>query len=350
VPVTVGLGEGNTLIDYKVQRPAGRRRSVLDRLPIHARDTHTIVLPPRDEAGLNAVAAMRDFALNDLAASVGLSAEHVLGFLRRLRDETAFYVGAANLGRELRARGVAVCLPDPQDGPGDVLRFTGLVDAALALRTDTPPVSNDLDADGCDLVMVTGANSGGKSTFLRSVGVAVLLAQAGLVVPAQTFTLTPVRTVATHFKREEDASLTSGKLDEELARMSRVVEHLEPGGLVLFNESFASTYEHEGAQIARDVVLALTQRRVRVVFVTHMFELGRSMRELDSPSHRFLRTAIGPDGLPTFTLTPGDPLPRSNGVELYDRVFAERGTTAQNLPSHGDQGLESLPDAGTEGA
>ena len=68
--------------------------------------------------------------------------------------------------------------------------------------------------------MITGANQGGKSTFLRSVGVAQLMMQTGMFVAAQAFSADVRDHVFTHFKREEDAAMESGKLDEELARMS----------------------------------------------------------------------------------------------------------------------------------
>jgi DNA mismatch repair ATPase MutS len=53
----------------------------------------------------------------------------------------------------------------------------------------------------------------------------------------------------THYKREEDATMTSGKFDEELSRMSEIADEIRPRSLLLCNESFASTNEREGAEI-----------------------------------------------------------------------------------------------------
>ncbi|WP_240977948.1 hypothetical protein [Planctomonas sp. JC2975] len=97
--------------------------------------------------------------------------------------------------------------------------------------------------------MVTGANRGGKSTFLRSVGLAQLMMQAGMFVPARSLSATIVSGVFTHFKREEDTALASGKFDEELARMRDIVGQIQPRALILFNESFAATNEREGAEV-----------------------------------------------------------------------------------------------------
>lgn len=130
----------------------------------------------------------------------------------------------------------------------------GLYEPGLALRASRPVVGNDVDADLTRLMVVTVANQGGKSTFLRSLGLAQLLMQAGAVALAASYTATVRPGAFTHFKREEDASLTSGKFDERLSRMSEILDLLSPGCLVLLNESFSSTNEREGAQIGSAVI------------------------------------------------------------------------------------------------
>ncbi|MER8376745.1 hypothetical protein NKH19_22355 [Mesorhizobium sp. M1338] len=64
------------------------------------------------------------------------------------------------------------------------------------------------------MVVITGANQGGKSTFLRGVGLAQLMMQCGMFVPA-AFCGSVCDGVFTHYKRGEDATMKSGKLDEE---------------------------------------------------------------------------------------------------------------------------------------
>jgi hypothetical protein len=83
-------------------------------------------------------------------------------------------------------------------------------------------VDNDVQADGKDLVIITGANTGGKSTMLRSIGLAQVMMQCGMFVPATMFRAEICPRILTHYKREEDTTMKSGKFDEELARMSRL--------------------------------------------------------------------------------------------------------------------------------
>ena len=113
--------------------------------------------------------------------------------------------------------------------------------------------------------MITGANSGGKSTFLRSVGQAQLMMQAGMFVSAEALATEVRDGLLTHFKREEDATMESGKLDEELRRMNDVVARAAPNSMVLFNESFAATNEREGSEIARQITTALVDCGVKVI-------------------------------------------------------------------------------------
>jgi len=169
--------------------------------------------------------------------------------------------------------------------------------------------------------MITGANQGGKSTLLRSLGIAQLMMQAGMFVPANSFSADVCAAVFTHYKREEDEAMTSGKLDEELHRMSEIATHITPHCLVLCNESFASTNEREGSAIARQVVQAMVDERVKVLFVTHMFDLAHGFYRQGLGTALFLRAARACDGHRTFKLIEGEPLPTSYGEDSYQRVF-----------------------------
>jgi DNA mismatch repair ATPase MutS len=172
--------------------------------------------------------------------------------------------------------------------------------------------------------MVTGANQGGKSTFLRSAGLAQLMMQAGMFVAAESFAASVTAGVFTHFKREEDATMERGKLDEELERMSVIAGQIRPGALLLCNESFASTSEREGSQIAREVIRALTEAGIRVLFVTHLYDLAHGCYSRNDGTALFLRAQRRPDGTRTFRLLEGEPLPTSYGEDLHRQVFGYR--------------------------
>ncbi len=278
-------------------------------------------IPDRDDNGFKALGELKDRGVNLAANALAQSVDHILGFFRMVRCELAFYIGCVNLHQRLAALGGAVGFPVPLSGGTPSLIARGLYDACLALQVGDRVVGNDVDAAAKRLIMVTGANQGGKSTFLRSVGVAQLMMQAGMFSPAEEFRADVCRGVFTHFKREEDARMESGKLDEELRRMSDVVSWLAPGSLLLCNESFASTNEREGSEIARQIVGALLERGIKVVFVTHLFDLAHRFYTEQAPGALFLRAERRGDGSRTFRMSAGEPLPTSHGQDVYRHVF-----------------------------
>jgi DNA mismatch repair ATPase MutS len=178
-----------------------------------------------------------------------------------------------------------------------------------------------------DLFIITGANQGGKSTFWRSIGLAQLMMQSGMFVPAETFTANVCDGLFTHYKREEDTTMTSGKLDEELSRMSEIIGHITPNALLLFNESFAATNEREGSEIAGQINRALLEKSLKVFFVTHLYEFAHRFYTKHLENAIFLRAERKANGTRTFKITEGEPLKTSFGVDVYHKVFDQpKGT------------------------
>jgi DNA mismatch repair ATPase MutS len=240
-----------------------------------------------------------------------------------LRSELAFYVGCVNLQEKLARKGESICFPLPTATDVRRLSFRGLYDVCLALSVDRRVVGNEANADGQDLVIVTGANQGGKSTFLRSIGLALLMMRCGMFVGADFFRSSVYDGIFTHYKREEDAGMNSGKLDEELRRMSDIVDHVTSHSLVLFNESFAATNEREGSEIARQILLSLSDRGVKVVCVTHLYELARGLYQQNTGNILFLRADRQIDGTRSFIMMKGEPLETSFGEDLYEGIFGD---------------------------
>lgn len=117
--------------------------------------------------------------------------------------------------------------------------------------------------------------------------------------------------------------MTSGKLDEELARMDEIVDQLRPGALILFNEPFAATNEREGTEICRQVALALIESDIEVFFVTHLYAFVDAMRAAGRADAAFYRAERCADGTRTFRIVPGAPKPTVFGRDLYERVFGK---------------------------
>ena len=321
VLVSASLGVGNAGTGHVLRTPRPGRRGLAEVMGVGDRSVYTLTIIDRDEAGARALSELSGRGVNQVANALAQSAEHILGFFRLLRTELAFYIGALNAHERLAATGGPTCFPEPLPPAGAAFSAAGLYDPCLALTASTPVTGNDVSADGVSLVMITGANQGGKSTFLRSVGLAQLMMQSGMFAAAAALRASVCRGLFTHYKREEDVTMTSGKLDEELARMSDIAAHITPGSMLLCNESFASTNEREGSEIARQIIRAMRGAGIRVFFVTHLYDLARGCYAEPGPSRLFLRAERQPDGRRTFRLAVGEPLPTSHGQDVYADIF-----------------------------
>ena len=325
VLVSASLGEGNAGTNYVLRQANGKGPNWLQRILGKGPPAYTFHLHPRDEAGARIVSELRGGGINLVANALAQATEHVLSFFEMLWVELGFYVGCLNLRDRLAAMSASMCFPEPLAVRG--LRCNELYDVSLALTMGRSVVGNAVDADYKSLVIITGANQGGKSTFLRSIGLAQLMMQCGMFVGAGSFSAELCNGLFVHYKREEDATMKSGKLDEELRRMSDIANAIGPNAILLFNESFASTNEREGSEIARQIVCALLEKRIKVVFVTHLYEFAHAFYRSKMEDAIFLRAERQGDSTRTFKLIEGEPLQTSYGADLYQAIFEAAANT-----------------------
>ncbi|GAB4443420.1 MAG: DNA mismatch repair protein MutS [Anaerolineae bacterium] len=345
VLISVELGKGNKGTHYILRQQAKRQgwlqrvlaymppelevveaieeqiKSWLEQIFAKKPSAYTFFIADRDQNGARALSELKDRGINLVANALAQSTDHILSFFTMLRTELAFYLGCLNLHEQLTQMREPISFPLPAP-PGERKHaFEGLYDVCLALTIKRKIVSNDVVADNKNLVIITGANQGGKSTFLRSIGLAQLMLQGGMFVPAESFCANICDGLFTHYKRKEDATMSSGKLDEELSRMSDIVNNITSNSMVLFNESFAATNEREGSEIARQIICALLEKHIKLFFVTHLYEFAQSFYDKQIENAIFLRAERQADGGRTFKLIEGKPLPTSYGEDLYQRIF-----------------------------
>ncbi len=324
---SAGLTRGNKGGCYVVHEPP-REPSWKERLSLvrHRKpQRYSFELDPQDEA-FGGLADIRERGINSVANAVAQAADHVRSFLSVLRLELGFYLGCVNVQEGLKKKGEPTCFPEPCAEGEHSLAAQGIYDVCLTLQLQDRVVGNEVNADGKSLVMITGTNQGGKSTLLRGLGVAHLMMQSGMFVGAQSFRASVFASIFTHYKREEDITMEGGKLDEELMRMSEIADQIARGSIMLCNESFASTNEREGSEIARQIIRALTHAGVTVLFVTHLYDLAHHLYTEKLPDALFLRAERLPDGSRTFRVIVGKPLPTSYGTDSYRRVFEGVGS------------------------
>lgn len=248
------------------------------------------------------------------------------GFSRNCRDffeallvQSAFYAGCNNL--YIRCQQIKVNTCYPTVCTKERMRFENLMELSMGLCNRKAPVGNDGDIADKMLLIVTGANQGGKSTFLRSIGVAQIMMQSGLFVAAKHYESSLFPNFFTHFVRREDTAMNSGRLDEELGRINRIVNNLGKDSLVLLNESFATTTEEEGSVISYDIIKALGEVGVKVFTVTHLLSFAKRVYGEQRADAAFLCAERMEDGTRTYKMIEGEPELTSFGLDLYDKVI-----------------------------
>ncbi|MHB1376340.1 MAG: MutS-related protein [Candidatus Humimicrobiaceae bacterium] len=323
VLISAELISGNVGSNYMLRKALDKDGNWMKWVLRKRSPVYTFFIDPRDESGANALSELNDRGVNLVANALAQSTEHIFSFFNVLRLELAFYISCLNLYEQLNQIEEPISFPLPVLSNKRGNSFKGLYDICLALTKKQKVIGNNVDLGDKDLVIITGANQGGKSTFLRSIGLAQLMMQCGMFVPAEFFCASICERLFTHYRRKEDVTMKSGKLDEELSRMSDILDNLAANSLVLFNESFAATNEREGSEIARQIVSALIEEGIKVFYVTHMYEFAHGLYDKKSENAIFLRAQRQIDETRTFKIVKGEPLQTSYGMDLYNKIFGK---------------------------
>ena len=246
-------------------------------------------------------------------------------FFDRLHFQAAFYLSAVWLKHQIERLGMKWCFPEVCNRRD--LEFTELKELVMGIEQRVDVIGNSCSFKDKDLLIVTGANQGGKSTFLRSIGIAQVMMQCGLMVTAEAYSAGIFPRLFVHFTRREDSAMNSGRLDEELNRMDKIVDQLGDGSLLLLNESFATTTEKDGSVIAYDIIRALKESGVRILTVTHLLSFARRIHEeaKDDPGSgvEFLSAERKQDGSRTFRMIRHEPELTSFGLDLYKEIVGD---------------------------
>ena len=225
--------------------------------------------------------------VNDIKATIKKHMDFSGYSLINLMPEILFFIRWAELTEKITATGMPMCKPEILDYECRNCSFKEVYNLKLAINKvggeDINIITNDFDFnDERRIYILTGPNRGGKTIFTQAVGIAMMMAQWGVYVPAREAAISPCDCIFTHFPADENDTVDLGRLGEESQRLSQIFEIATRHSLLLLNESLATTSVAEGVFIATDVVKSMRYLGTRAIFNTHMHELATSVEKINS--------------------------------------------------------------------
>jgi hypothetical protein len=208
-----------------------------------------------------------------------------------LRRDLIFYLGGLRLITRMRGHGLPMCQPELASGEARLCQVEGTYNVNLALIASAGDPGRDLKEtvvrnpidigpEGRILIL-TGPNQGGKTTYIQAAGLVQVLAQSGLYVPGTRARISPVDNIYTHFPKEEKIEAETGRFGDEARRLGEIFRHITENSMVLLNETLSSTSAGESLYLAQDVVRILRRAGLRAIYSTHLHELASLVEEIN---------------------------------------------------------------------
>jgi DNA mismatch repair protein MutS len=195
----------------------------------------------------------------------------------RFDREVQFYLAYLELAGRYQAAGLSFCYPDVSAGSKETAAESTF-DIALAGKLvpgGGTVVTNDFRLTGPErMLVVSGPNNGGKTTFARTFGQLHYLASLGLTVPGRSARLFLPDRIYTHFEKEEDIETLRSKFEDELVRVHEILRQASGDSVIVMNESFNSTALDDALFVGTGVMRRILDLGCLGVYVTFVDEIA----------------------------------------------------------------------------
>ena len=298
--------------------------SLLSLNPDHHSEESRLIDPHRTTTSLQMFSrSVRDMLQTQTAASkshVAAMERHIAGDIKVLVEELRFVLGMVECVKAMSALS-KLCYATIRNMDERMLVVNGMAHPALAEQTDV--VVNDISIQNHrELVLLGGANRGGKTTYLRTVGAMQVLFQMGLPIPAAAAEISPATGIFSVFSHEETTELSQGKLGQELSEIRDVIATLDDNSLFFGNEPISGTSPAESYLLSREALCMLKAKHARGIWVTHlykMFDDVDNLNEIDIGSKIICMHADTAGDKQSFVILPGMPKKYSGAKEVFYR-------------------------------
>lgn len=195
--------------------------------------------------------------------------------IKNLVSEVQFYSAYISLMNKIKTLGLSFNYPKINE---EKVYCNDGYDLALAIsyliKKNTIVPNSFLFENKERIIIVSGPNQGGKTTYSRFLGQTFYLALLGLLTTGTSSSIHIVSNICTMYEVEEDSSNLNGKLKSELIRIKEIMDNIGDNGLLIMNEVFASTSLHDGIILGKKVIDMLNQKNAYAIFVTFIEELS----------------------------------------------------------------------------
>lgn len=200
-----------------------------------------------------------------------------LSFLIDLIPDIHFILNISKIQQKLIDTKMPLCVPSFHVMEEKVFIAQGLYNPTLAIDLFEKsglamPVKNSLSFDdNGQIFLLTGPNSGGKSVFLKAVGIAQIMAQIGMLVPAEKMEISPVSAI---FVETPKMNGINGRLETECQTFQDIFEKINEWSLLLVDEAFSSTAPNEAITLILEVMKAMRHIKTRGIIASHFHSLA----------------------------------------------------------------------------
>lgn len=263
--------------------------------------------------------------------------ENKLKFLLELLPDLQFILVVTTIHKKLINSGVPLCIPNYHRKEDHVFSAQQLYNPILAIqmseeKTEKKVIGNDISFDDKGKIYIlTGPNNGGKSVFIVSVGMAQIMSQLGMLIPAVQLDISPIDHLYVHFPKGVNNE-TMGRLEDECVRVKKIFETLNQYSLCLFDETFSSTDYEEGCQLALEILRAIENYGAHAIFGTHFHHLIHQIDETkaelgECTSFDYLHAQISDGKHRTYKITRSKP----NGKSYASEIAGKYGLSYEKL-------------------